>query len=211
MKYSHTFIILHGFTMNKEDMKYYVDKFKDLLNREGGVNIKFIIPEYSKIPITIYNGVKYNSWYDYLTGKCDSEPLINDKQLIKNRNRIHKLIHKEIKYYKGDSSKIFICGYSQGCCMAIDIGITFPHILGGVIGFKGHPITKSINDFKTQQKIWCCHGINDKTIYYKYAKKNYDILKLKNPSLKLLSHHNNHSMQKGIVEEMRSIRQWIDI
>ncbi len=201
-KYSHSFILLHGFTMDGEDMEYYETKIKSIYPK---YKIKFIKPTASEIKISIYGDDMYNSWYDYYTPNCDIEPIINEDQLVSNRKRIHTLLNKEIKYHN-DPKKVFLVGMSQGCCMALDAGLTFPQQLGGIIGFKGHVIKRTLNDFQSEQNVWVCHGINDKTIYYDFAKETYDNLKKKNKALKLLTQKCNHSMSSGIINQMKSIK-----
>lgn len=206
MKYTHTIILLHGFSMNSEDMKYYKNKINKII--PDFVSIKYIIPDAPLRKSSIYNNKKYQSWYDYLTADCHKEPDININDLLETRKKIHKLIENELKYHK-DPSKIFLCGMSQGCCVAIDSGITYPHKLGGIIGFKGHVIKKSLEDFKTKQKIWISHGKKDKTIFWIFAKKTYNSLKKKNPELKLILQDNiNHSVRSGILLEMQELKKW---
>ena len=103
MKYTHTIIFLHGFSMNSSDMKYYCDKFKKSFPQ---YNFRFVLPQAPKRSSTIYQNKKFNSWYDYLTPYCDKEPEINEEQLLQTRKKIHKILDKEIKYIK-DPSKIF--------------------------------------------------------------------------------------------------------
>ena len=142
-KYSHSFILIHGFMMDGETMKYYQDKIKTIFPH---YTINFIKPTATKIGISIYDNERYHSWYDYYTPSCDEEPYINENQLVKNRLRIHKLISKEIHYHNGNSERVFLLGMSQGCCMSLDAGLTFPMKLGGIIGFKGHVIKKTFED-----------------------------------------------------------------
>lgn len=208
MKYTHSIILLHGFSMNKEDMKYYVTKLNEIIPQES--NIKFIIPNAQKLKTSIYKNKLYRSWYDYLTPHCDKEPDINKKHLLQTRYKIHRLIEKEIEYYN-DPSKVFLSGMSQGCCVAIDAGITFPETIGGIIGFKGHVISKSYDDFKTQQSIWISHGKKDKTIFWNFAKKTYDLLKKINPDIKILIQENvNHGTHSGIILEMKNLKNWLN-
>jgi len=208
MKYTHSIILLHGFSMNKEDMNYYVNKINDIIPIK--CNIKFIIPNAPKRKTTIYDNQLYQSWYDYLTPHCNKEPDINEKHLLQTRYKIHKLIKKEINYYN-DASKVFLCGMSQGCCVAIDACITFPETIGGIIGFKGHVISKSYDDFKTQQSLWISHGKKDKTIFWDFAKKTYNLLKKINPDIKIILQENvNHGVHSGIILEMKSLKNWLN-
>lgn len=206
MKYTHTIILLHGFSMNNKDMEYYKEKINKIV--PNSVSIKYIIPNAPIKKSTIYKNKKYQSWYDYLTPHCDKEPDINENDLLKTRKNIHKIIEKEVEYHK-DPSKVFLSGMSQGCCVAIDAGITYPHKLGGIIGFKGHVIKKSLDDFKTKQKIWISHGKKDKTIFWSFSKKTYNNLKKKNPELKIILQDNvNHGVQSGIILEMKELKKW---
>ena len=203
-KYSNSFILIHGFMMDGETMKYYQDKIKTIFPH---YTINFIKPTATKIGISIYDNERYHSWYDYYTPSCDEEPYINENQLVKNRLRIHKLISKEIHYHNGNSERVFLLGMSQGCCMSLDAGLTFPMKLGGIIGFKGHVIKKTFEDFKSPQNVWLCHGLGDKTIYYDLAKGTYDQLQKINPEVTLLTQKCNHSMYSGIIHQMKDIQK----
>ena len=207
-KYTHTFIILHGFSMNRKDMLYYKNKFNEYLPDK--YHIKYVIPNADKKKITIYRNKKYNSWYDYLTGYCEKEPLININQLLESRIEIHKIIENSAKYHNNDYSKIYLSGMSQGCCMALDAGLTFNKKIGGIIGFKGHVISKTMDDFKIKQNVWVCHGKKDKTIYYDFSKKSYEKLKKLDINVKLLTQNTNHGVKTGIHEQMSEIVKWIE-
>lgn len=207
MKYTHSIILLPGFTMNKEDMKYYVNKLKNVI--PDSYNIKYICINSPKRKITIYKNKIISSWYDYLSADCDKEPLINENHLLESRKKIHHLIEKEINYYN-DPSKVFLFGMSQGCCVSIDAGITFDKKIGGIIGIKGHVINRSLKDFKTPQNILITHGKKDKTIFWDFAKKTYSMLKKKNSNIKIVLQDNvNHSIPGGILIEMQNIKKWI--
>ena len=94
--------------------------------------------------------------------------------------------------------------------MAMDMGITYPKKLGGIIGFKGD-IPNVTDEDRYKQPIWVCHGKKDDTIgfdvakesYYKYKKKyKYDITFLEQKNA-------NHNENSGILEEMRSLKVWL--
>ena len=51
-KYTHTFILLHGFSMNSNDMLYYQDKFNEYL--PDNYRIKYVVPNATKLNITIF-------------------------------------------------------------------------------------------------------------------------------------------------------------
>ena len=209
-KYSHSFIFLHGFTMHPDEMIFIKKRINNILPKN--INIKYIFPKAFMKKITCYNNEKYLAWYDYYDPNIYTEPKINESDLIKSRKRIHKLISKEKSYHNGKSNKIFVLGYSQGCCMALDAGITYPEKLGGIIGFKGHIINYTFDSIKqgVQQNIWVCHGKMDQTIGYNVAKKSYDKYKKMGYDITFLSQNVNHGMITGIKDQMISLKIFLD-
>lgn len=206
MKYTHTIIILPGFTMDQEDMIYYKNKLQETF---PNFKFKFRILNPPIRKITIYKNQKYNAWYDYLTGECDIEPQINNEHLISSRQRIHKILDTEINLIK-DKNKVYLFGYSQGCCMALDAGLTYNKKIGGIIGIKGHVISQTLKDFKITQNILVYHGKSDKTITYNLSEKLYKVLKNKNKTMKFVSQDNvNHSIRSGIIEQMKILKDFI--
>ncbi len=52
-------------------------------------------------------------------------------QADKNADYIHKVIEEEIALLGGDSTKVMIGGLSQGCMMALYVGLKYEKKLGG--------------------------------------------------------------------------------
>jgi phospholipase/carboxylesterase len=206
MKYSHTLLLFHGLAMEPKDMHYYRDKF---IHSFPEKKFRFIIPRGGKKKISAWGCKRYNAWFDYYTDDTQIEPTINETQLVNARQKIHTLIKRAIDYHNGDSSKVYLSGMSQGCCIALDAGLTFPKPLGGIIGFKGAVLRKTLSDVKTNQRIWVCHGTLDKTIDYSLATASYRKLKLKGVQVTLFTQKVNHSIKTGIIEQMNEIRSFL--
>ena len=158
-----------------------------------------------------YNGKPYTAWFDYLTDNIFTEEEINKDHLFESNDRIHKLIDKEVLYHN-NPKKVFICGYSQGCGMALTSGLTYPTVIGGIIGFKGiiHKETYLKKIYK--QNVWVTNGKKDKTIGYDIVKKLYNELK-KNYQINLTflpQEKVKHGMRTGIREQMISLKKWLD-
>lgn len=207
VKNTHSMIFLHGFTMKAENMKYFTKKIDKILPK--GVVMNYILPQAPIRKITCYKGKQYTAWYDYITELNVVEEKINHSDLKESRKFIHKLLDDEIKLL-GDSKKVFLGGYSQGCCQMLDAGLTYPQLLGGLIGFKGH-IPSFTDKSKTyKQKIWVCHGIKDDTIGYEVAKNSYDKYDKKGYNIKFLSQDKvTHEMNSGILQEIRELKTWL--
>jgi phospholipase/carboxylesterase len=209
VKNTHSMIFLHGFTMKAEDMEYFTKKIDKILPK--GVVMNYILPQAPKRKITCYKGKQYTAWYDYETELVTEEEKISHKDLKESRKFIHKLLDAEIKSL-GDPKKVFLGGYSQGCCTMLDAGLTYPQSLGGMIGFKGH-IPSFTDKSKTyKQNIWVCHGIKDDSIGYKVSKSSYDRYGKKGYDITFLSQDKvTHDMNSGILEEIRELKTWLTL
>lgn len=192
------FLFLPGFTMDKshENIIYLLNKFKQSYPK---ARYRVINPPIRKI--TIYKGRRYRAWYDYYSDYRDIEECINVNQFIESRKRIHSIINS----YKSKKD-IFLIGYSQGACQALDAGLTYPKQIGGIIGIKGHIPIHTFKDMKIKQNVWVTHGKKDKTIGFNVAKQSYDKLKYKTF---LIQETSNHSLKSGINEQMKSINNFI--
>ena len=200
--YTHSMIFLHGFTMEPKDMEYFTDKIDRILPK--GVKMKYIFPKAPEREISCYGGESYSAWYDYLTENITELEEVNQSHIIKQRNRIHRLIQKEKKTV-GKFNHIFLAGYSQGCCMALDAGITFPYKLGGIIGFKGH--IPEMFDKTYDQHIWVTHGRYDDTIDFEVARNSYE--NFPNYDITFIKQQCDHEMETGIEYQMRMLKQWM--
>lgn len=185
------FIILPGFTMDKTGVKPIVDKFK-LYYPDS----KYIVlnPPFRKV--TIYNNKRYRTWYDYYTNYCNKEECINTDQLKESRNKLHDLIKKESKLV--NTKNIYLIGYSQGACMALDAGLTYEKKLGGIIGIKGHIPSKTFEDLQCRQNILVSHGKKDKTIGFNVAEKSYKRINKQKYNITFLKQTTNHSIISGL-------------
>lgn len=193
------FIILPGFTMDKthKDIIYLIQKFKQIYPL---ASYRVVNPPIRKI--TIYNNKRYRSWYDYYSDYVTKEECINVDHLQQSRKRLHKMLDS----YKS-LEDVYLVGYSQGCCVAFDAGLTYPKEIGGIIGFKGHIPSFTFHDIKGKQNIWVTHGKKDKTIGYDVAKQSYKRLKVKHF---LTQNNSNHSIKSGINKQMQSLTKFMD-
>jgi predicted esterase len=77
-----------------------------------------------------------NSWFDIrsLGSKVD----FDESQVLQSTKRVLSVLEQEVdKLDDKDYSKVFLGGFSQGCCMAISTALHAPKTIGGVIGLSG--------------------------------------------------------------------------
>jgi phospholipase/carboxylesterase len=130
-------IWLHGLGADGNDFVPIVNQ----LDLKGIPAIRFIFPSAPSIPVTINGGYVMPAWYDILgrdlVGKEDSIGIRNSEISIV------KLIENE--FNRGISyENIVLAGFSQGCAMALHVGLHFPHRLAGIIALSGYlPLAQS--------------------------------------------------------------------
>jgi phospholipase/carboxylesterase len=80
------------------------------------------------------------------------------------------------------SEETYMFGFSQGCMMAVEIGMRYPHKLAGIIGISGwaHEPDNLLADQAAtakDQKFLITHGTMDPMVPFSMAKDRFDQLK----------------------------------
>lgn len=182
-EHKHTLVWMHGLGDSAEGfLEFFYNPEPMLPNK----NTKVVLLNAPCVPVTCNGGMKMNSWYDILTFK--PKILVNEESIKENTERIIKRIEEEAKALNGDYSKVFVGGFSQGCCMALNSAILAPFTVGGVIGLSGaafESLLATINSDKDNSRfgekkknlsIFVYHGKADEVITYPHAKESYDLL-----------------------------------
>ena len=79
----------------------------------------------------------------------------------------------------GNSNKVFVGGFSQGCAVTLATLISYPKPLGGIVALSGAQSLKvddwsKIEQFKKDTPLFLYHGGSDPTIPVALAKMTYD-------------------------------------
>ena len=79
---------------------------------------------------------------------------------------IHKFINEVKKLYKLSNSKICLSGFSQGCMLSINIGLTSDENFNCVVGFSGKIIDKEhlSKRISSKTKMLLIHGELDAVV-----------------------------------------------
>ena len=101
-------------------------------------------------------------WFD-LT-KNDPEYIL--QQVIKAENKLKKFIEEIKKEFNLKNNKICLSGFSQGCMMSINLGLTSEQEFNCIVGFSGKIIDQE--DLKIRQKVstntLLIHGDSDQVV-----------------------------------------------
>ena len=144
-------VLLHGYGGDGKDISMLTLNWKRFLK-----NTIFLCPDAEEICNVNPNGFQ---WFDLNTE--NAEYILNESK--KAENKLKQYI-EEIKFeYKLKSSQICISGFSQGCMMSINVGLTSNESFNCIVGFSGKIIDK--NDLslriKTKTNILMIHGDQD--------------------------------------------------
>ena len=169
--HKNTMIWMHGVGGSADGYeKYFKDKKTPL-----GNTFKTRLVNSKVIPMTVSAGLPIASWYDVLDLNMN-EKSYNFKHVEENRLRLNKIIDEEVKILKGNSKKVYIGGFSQGCSMALHTGLNYTKQLGGIIGLSGFKFAQTTHPNKMSQEvpILLIHGQDDVVIRWKQvAEKSY--------------------------------------
>ncbi|CAD8193178.1 unnamed protein product [Paramecium pentaurelia] len=146
-------------------------------------------------PVTINMGMKCTSWFDIKVLKTDCnidlfannfKSTVSMEEIEDSKKMITSYIDQEAKLVS--SKNVFIGGFSQGCCMALETGLSYPQQLGGIVGLSGYLFpTTQINDTQKETPLMLVHGEQDQMIPCELSKKSYQ--RLDNTKRQNFGHH----------------------
>ena len=147
-------ILLHGYGGDGKDISMLTLNWKRYLP-----NTIFICPnghESCSINPTGYQ------WFDL----TKDDPVYTLEQSIKAEEKLNQFINEVKKEYNLENEKICLSGFSQGCMMSINLGLTSDQSFNCVVGFSGKIINQK--DLKIRQKsatdILLIHGDLDQVV-----------------------------------------------
>ena len=154
MPIKNAIILLHGYGGDGKDISMLSMNWKRFLT-----NTVFLCPDaHERCPVNP-NGFQ---WFD-LT-KEDHRYIL--EQSIKAEKKLHQFIDEVKKEYNLKNSDICLCGFSQGCMMSINLGLTSNENLNCIVGFSGKIINK--DDLSRRKisstKMLLLHGDIDEVV-----------------------------------------------
>ena len=123
-------------------------------------------------------------WFD-LT-KENSEYILD--QSIKAEDVLNKFINEIKKEFKLSNNQICLSGFSQGCMMSLNVGLTSEEKFSCIVGFSGKIINQ--NDLKSRIKnftdILLIHGDADQVVPSMHLLEAKDFLARSNVNVETL-------------------------
>ncbi|MBU3624002.1 alpha/beta hydrolase [Polynucleobacter sp. AP-Latsch-80-C2] len=167
-------IWLHGLGADGNDFVPIIPE----LHLANNPAIRFIFPSAPSMPVTVNGGYVMPAWYD-IVGRdlMDQE----DAEGIKHSAAsIVELIEREVQ--RGIAYKnIVLAGFSQGCAMALYVGLRLPHQLAGILALSGYlPLAMTLNLEKHSANqvtpVFMAHGAYDPVVVLDRAQASHALL-----------------------------------
>lgn len=166
-KYSHLIIFLHGLG---DSPNSYLTFFRDENVLPEEIPIKIIC---LRSPFIYQNGFPVASWYTISKFPIISEKCYNFEEAQKSAKIIVEVIEEEVQLLDGKYENIFLGGFSQGACLSLYTGLTYKHLLGGVLVLSGSLFEKTeILESNKELKIFRGHGEKDDVIPFKTSEES---------------------------------------
>jgi phospholipase/carboxylesterase len=167
-------IWLHGLGADGNDFVPIIPQLR--LPENPG--IRFIFPSAPSMPVTVNGGYVMPAWYD-IVGRdlMDQE---DGEGIKRSAASIIELIDREVQ--RGiPYQNIALAGFSQGCAMALYIGLRLPQSLAGILALSGYlPLAMSITLEKhpanQNTPIFMAHGTYDPVVVLDRAQASYALL-----------------------------------
>jgi len=147
-KIENAVILLHGYGGDGKDISMLTLNWKRFLK-----NTIFLCPDAHELCKINPSGFQ---WFD-LNTEDEGYILIESK---KAENKLKQYIEEIKLEYKLKNSQICISGFSQGCMMSINVGLTSNESFNCIVGFSGKIIDKDdlSSRIKTKTNILMLHG-----------------------------------------------------
>ena len=197
-------IWLHGLGADGNDFVPIIPE----LHLSDNPAIRFIFPSAPSMPVTVNGGYVMPAWYD-IVGRnlMDQE----DAEGIKrSAASIVELIDREVQ--RGIAYKnIVLAGFSQGCAMALYVGLRLHHQLAGIIALSGYlPLAMSLNLEKhsanQETPIFMAHGTYDPVVVLDRAQASHALLETLGYQIDWNEYPMEHSVNH---EELQDISRFL--
>jgi len=147
-------ILLHGYGGDGKDISMVTYNWKRFMK-----NTLFLCPNGHEVCKINPSGYQ---WFDL----SSEDPKKIIQEVIKSEEKIKNFITEIKKEFNLNNSQICIAGFSQGCMMSINVGLTSNENFNSIVGFSGKIIDKKnlSSRIKSRTNILMIHGDSDQIV-----------------------------------------------
>ena len=197
-------IILHGLGADGRDFVPVAEQMD--LSSVGAV--RYIFPSAPVMPITLNGGYAMPAWYDIMGAEITQRQ--DEAGMRRSQTAIEALIARE-KARGIPASRIVLAGFSQGCAMALMVGLRHPERLAGVMGLSGYlPLSDKLaaerSPANDRVPIFMAHGRHDSVVVLDRATASRDLLQAQGYAVEWHDYAMEHSV---CAQEIADMRSWL--
>ena len=109
------------------------------------------------------------------------------------------------------AANIYIIGFSQGACLAMEYAIRMPFSIGGIIPIAGFikfkdQLAAEMHSASLSTKVLLLHGTDDKTVSINESKNSFELLKKLGYDVRFKSYDTGHKIS---LKSKKYIREFI--
>jgi phospholipase/carboxylesterase len=199
-----TVLLMHGLGADGNDFVPIVGE----MDFSAIGNVRFVFPNAPVMPVTINGGYKMPAWYDIVATDLGRQE--DEAGLRASRLSIEELL--AIEKSRGiAANRIVIAGFSQGCAMALMVGLRHEEKLAGIVGMSGYlPIAVTTALERTQANaatpIFLAHGQQDAVVPLNRASASKQALEALGYTVNWKDYPMAHSV---CAEEIQDLNEWL--
>ncbi|MDO8459087.1 MAG: dienelactone hydrolase family protein [Burkholderiaceae bacterium] len=171
-------IWLHGLGASGDDFAAIVPE----LDLSGCPAIRFVFPHAPVMPVTLNSGYVMPAWYDIFGTELGAGAVRREDAagIYASQQAVEALIANEVA--RGISpANIVIAGFSQGCAMALHVGLRHPATLAGIMALSGYlpladTVATELSPANAHTPIFMAHGTQDPVVMLSRAVASRDAL-----------------------------------
>ena len=199
-----TILVMHGLGADGRDFLPIAQQ----MDLSGIGPVRFLFPNAPSMPVTINGGYVMPAWYDILG--ADLVRREDEAGLRESRLEIEALLANE-KARGIPAGRIVVAGFSQGCAMALMVGLRHEEALGGIACLSGYlPLADltAAERSPTSQKvpIFMGHGTRDGVIVLPRAMASRDALQAMGYAVEWHEYSMEHSV---CPQEISDMEHWL--
>lgn len=199
-----TVLVMHGLGADGRDFLPIAEQLD--LSAIGPV--RFLFPNAPVIPVTVNGGYPMPAWYDILG--ADLVRREDEAGLRQSRTEIEALIENE-KARGIPAARVVVAGFSQGCAMALMVGLRHAGQLAGIVGMSGYlPLADKVAAERSaagqKTPIFLGHGTRDPVVVLSRAVASRDALKALGYEVEWHEYPMEHSV---CPQEISDLEKWL--
>ena len=201
-------IVLHGLGADGND---FVPFAKELDLQTVGA-VRFVFPHGPMRAVTINGGNVMRAWYDIRGAElvAGGKAREDEAGLRESRALVEALIVKE-RSRGVPASRIVLAGFSQGCAMALMVGLRHEERLAGLLGMSGYlPLSESTGAERhaasVDVPVFLAHGSSDPVVPIARAVASRDALVALGHRVEWHTYPMGHSV---CAKEVADVNHWL--